>query len=270
MNYILNISSKLNLDDLQNCFSSDEIDYIYNEKVVDKRGGKHYFSTISFLPGLYAEDLAQRLVDIIILKYQRPILIKTLKHNFIEFDAYNTNEIIKSAEKSITVFNQIYNKIILVKNLTNYLKSSNNLSIEGFLNFRTTEYRRIIYMVLSDVIERFLIKEEYNTFIDILKQYIDNSVSQIDLIHIKPDKFGNFMLYNFKKERIIFEFDNINPTEIFLTNQDMLMSILISLIPKRIIWHTDLNSQYDNLKSTLANIFGERFSICKGCELCDN
>ncbi len=270
MNNILNITSKVNIGDIIKNFLPIEIDYLYTQLVVDKRGGKHYFTSISFIKPIESKVLAEVLSSFIIDNYEEKLLIDILNREFIEFSNAEAEEIIETAKNSIKVFNQIYNKIIFVKNLTNYLNGSNYISIEGFLNFRTSEYKRIVEMVLADSIEKFFIKEEYNDFIDMLKSYISYSEPQIDLLHIKPNIDGTFLFYNFKKERIIFEIDNVNPIEIFVTNNDILMSILITLIPKRIIWHRNSQIKCDNIETTIKNIFEDRVTVCSGCELCND
>ncbi len=268
MNNILNITSRQNLEDAINCFSYEEIDYFYSEYASGNGGAGVYRISIGLNNEISAQTLAEKLTDVVLPKYELRILHEILRHNFIDFSVDETEEIIKTAQNSINIFNQIYNRAIFVKNLTNIIENSNNISIEGFLNFRIAEYRRIAYMLISDAIEQFLIKEEYNDFIKMIKYYADISQSQIDLIHIIPNSDGSFMFYNFKKERIRFEIEEINSIEIFVTTQDMLMSILISLIPKRIIWHENRDCNLENIKSTIKQIFDNRFSVCKGCELC--
>ncbi len=269
MNNILNISSKVNFEELLNVFTFDKLDYFYFETKLNKRGGARYFLSIQFKAKVSLTDIAEAIGSFILSKYEPFLLEEMLKQSFPEFSKDESKEILDTAAESMCVFNQIYNKITIVKSLTKYLSFSDRLSIEGFLNFRTAEYKRILKMALSDAIDKFLIKEEYNDFVEMLKCYINNSEPKIDLIHIKPNSNGSFSFYNFKKNRIVFQIDEINSTEDFMTNEDMLMSILITLMPKRIIWHNNLNFQSENIKQTIEKIFDNRFCICNGCELCD-
>jgi len=80
------------------------------------------------------------------------------------------------------------------------------------------------------------------------------------------------LIYDFTKTNISINLEKTtpyNPIENFLTNEDILISILIALAPKRIIWHSTENSENLNITKTIKAIFKERFSICCGCELCD-
>ncbi len=270
MNDILNISSKINLEEIICTFTPDNIDYFYIERNPERRGSFRYFISLKFKSKLSATDIAKKLGSLIISKYEPFLLQEMLKQNFIEFSIDDSNEILDTAADSMVVFNQIYNEIAIVKSLTKYLGSSDTLSVEGFLNFRATEYKRIVRMVLADAIDKFLIKEEYNDFVEMLRCYIRDSEPQIDLIHIKPNSDGSFSFYNFKKDRILFQIDDMDTIENFLTNEDMLMSILIALMPKRIIWHNNLYFNCENIKTTIAKIFENRFCICSGCELCND
>ncbi|MBR5155528.1 MAG: putative sporulation protein YtxC [Clostridia bacterium] len=270
MNNILNISSKINFEEIISTFTPDKIDYFYTETQVNKRGSTRHFLSVQFKSEISSVYIAKELARFILAKYEPFLLQEMLSQNFLEFSDNESREILNTATNSMAIFDQIYNEITIVKNLTKYLDFYDSLSIEGFLNFRATEYKRVVRMVLSDAIDKFLIKEEYNDFVEMLKCYINDSEPQIDLIHIKPNLDGSFSFYNFKKNRIIFQMDEINPIENFMTNEDMLISILIALMPKRIIWHNNLYFEFENIKTTISKVFGNRFCICNGCELCNS
>ena len=270
MDNVINITSRQSLDDVVNYFSPEEIDFFHSEKVTSKRGVSLYYISLGLKKVISTKELAKRLTELIIFKYDDKVIKDILTHHFINFSHKETEEIIETTQNSIAIFNQIYNKGVVVKNLTNLIEISNNVSLEGFLNFRVAEYKRVVQMIISDAIEQLFAKEEYRQFIEIFKSYISYLEPQIDLIHIKPNSDGSFIFYNFKMERIIFKIEETNPIEIFVTNQDMLMSILLTFVPKRIIWHDNPDIELENIKLTIEQIFDKRFSVCKGCELCKN
>ncbi len=267
MNNILSISSKISFDELIDGFTPDEIDYFYIDTEFGKGRSERYFLSVKFKSQIAPAYIAKILGEFILSKYEPILLHKMLKQNFLEFSNDESQEILDTATDSMVVFNQIYNKTSIVKNLTKYLKFYDTLSIEGFLNFRANEYKRIVQMVLTDAIDKFFIKEEYNDFVNMLKCYINDSEPQINLLHIKPNSDGSFSFYNFKKNRITFQIDLI---ESCMTNEDMLISNLIALMPRRIIWHNNLFIESENIKTTIEKIFENRFCICSGCELCNS
>lgn len=270
MNNVLNIISRQSLVDAIHYFSPKEVDFFHSENTTNKRGVSLYYISIGLKKEISPEIVAEKLAELIIFKYEKYILRKILKKNFIDFTDQETNKIINVAQNSIAIFNQLYNKCIIVKNLTDLIKISDCISIEGFFNFRAKEYKHMAEMIISDAIEQLFIEEEYQQFIDILKSYVSFLEPQIELLHIKLNSDGSFSFYNFKMERIELKFDAINSIEISTTNQDILMSILLTFVPRRIIWHNNSEFKSENIKSTIQQIFEERFSVCKGCELCKN
>ena len=267
----LNISSKTNLDKIATSLieevSPDKIDYIYLENQRRKKETR-FFLSIKANECLCVEKICSHIADYILKFYEKPLIYDILKEQFIDFSPSENAEILKNAQKSIGFFDKLYCKRLIVNNLTNYLSISTNLSIEGFLRFRLKEYRRIIKISLSDAIEELFLKKEYEEFIELLKSYISYAEPLIDLLHIRPEYDGGFTLYDFKKSQIILEKEKEYQTEIFLTEDDMLMNVLIKATPRRIIWHNNCETKNQKLVNTIKEVFGARFTECAGCELC--
>ena len=125
---------------------------------------------------------------------------------------------------------------------------------------------------MYDAAEEYYIEKEYEEFIELLSDYIDQCPSMIYLLHISHKPDGEFLFYDFTKTKIRIDAEKTtahNPIENFLTYEDMLVSILITLAPKRIIWHSSEKHENNNITKTIQRIFKDRFSVCCGCELCD-
>ncbi len=50
--------------------------------------------------------------------------------------------------------------------------------------------------------------------------------------------------------------------------EDIIISGLITFVPKKIIVHKIENSVSKEFFETIKNVFGERYNICRGCERC--
>lgn len=273
MENCINISSKSALDgllsELFNTFPENII-YAYIEDTNRSRKKPRYFVSIKYQGIKLIEKISNFLARLMIKDYEREFMSIVLKEYFIDFSNFEKQIILDKAQKSIVSFNNFYLEKIFVKKITKHLLEFNNISLEGFLQFRVPEYRRIVQMILSNAIEELLVEQEYNEFIELIKFYINASPSDINLLHIKVNCDGSFSLYDFKKSEILFSNNQMELTEKILTESDKLLSILISTAPKRIIWHD--NSKIDNksLINTIKEIFGERFSECIGCEFCSS
>ncbi len=249
---------------------STEIDYILTQKISDNKNNR-YFLTIKGDKGLPATKLSEIIGNWIVDVYIENLSQKMLTMYFSQIEAYK-DRILESAAKKMTVLKNNYYKKYVVKNLTTYFKTENSLIIDGFLKFRLFEYREEILGALYDSVEEFYIEQEYEEFLELLSQYIYEKAPMIDLLHIKHDFDGKFYFYDFKKNNIAVDIeksDEINLIENFLTREDILISILITLAPKRIIWHNKYKIENLTIMNTVKELFKERFSLCNGCELCE-
>ncbi len=266
---ILTVKSKSMALMQSNMILTENIDYFCIDKGTVKEEQSIVF-VIRFIGILPTNEIAENLADVIISNFEYDIIKDVLQEKFIGFTHDEVLEIIETTKRSLVFFNEIYGRRIIVKKITNYISEYSSLSIEGFIRFRIKEYRRAVEMFIFEAIEELQIKNEYYDFIQLLKIYIETCPSLIDFVHIKIDSSGKYSFYDFKKAEIRLENEKSDSIEIFLTMDDLVMNILISLAPKRILWH--INPQYPNSKilNTLKQIFGERLSVCNGCEFCSD
>ncbi len=245
------------------------IDYYIIEEAQNKN--IRYIFYVTSQRRLEKEHIAELLGEWILRIYEPEIMSEILQLYFAD-NEFDRQQIISAVTKRTDYIRYFYNKGYIVKKITNYLKSENVLQIEGFIRFRLPEYRQELYNLLYDAVEEFYIEKEYEEFIDLLSTYINQSQPMIDLLHINHKSDGEFLFYDFTKTNMRFDAEKTtaqNPIENFLTNEDMLVSILIALAPKRIIWHSSKNVTDTNISKTISSIFKDRFSVCCGCELCD-
>ncbi len=269
----LNISSSVDLSYISNAIvntvSDDNLDYIITENIPYKTG-KRYFFQVKSRGEICADDVAELISDWIIDFYEPKLMAKMLKNDFAE-DINDRQKILQSAAKKNSLSKKIYNKKYIVKKVSKYLYDENNLYIDGFVRFRLCEYRHQLYMLLCEAVEEFYIEKEYEEFIELLGVYIDDRVPMVDLLHIKANSDGSFSFYDFRQSSIAFSIEEDSVSQLFknfLTEEDKLISVLITLAPKRIIWHETQNNKNQNIIKTVKEIFKDRFSVCHGCELC--
>ncbi len=273
MNNVLNITSRQSLEsityDVISSLFPNQIDYIYCEHRVKGRGLQpRYFLTLKTHGNMSSEVIASCLTEWILDNLEHIFASNILKERFISFSNTETDEILKNALKSIDNKSRSYNKKIIVKKLTDYLKSNKTLSLEGFLRFRSKEYCQMIEEYLFYAIEDFFADKEYMEFLELLRIYVSEAKPLINLIHIKFNCDGSFSLYNFKQTEIVLDPHEINLQSDIISEGDKLVSILLTLIPKRIIWHNNCRTKNMNLVNTIKEIFDNRFCECKGCQLC--
>lgn len=249
---------------------STEIDYILTQKIPGNKNDR-YFLTVKSDKELPVTRISEIIGNWMVDVYLEYLSQKMLAMYFSQIEAHK-DRILENVTKKMTALKNNYYKERVVKNLTKYFETESSLIIDGFLKFRLFEYREEILGALYDSVEEFYVEQEYEEFLELLSQYIYEKPPMIDLLHIKHDFDGKFYFYDFKKNNIAVDIeksDEINLIENFLTREDILISILITLAPKRIIWHNKCTVKNLTIMNTVKGLFKERFSLCTGCELCE-
>ena len=112
-----------------------------------------------------------------------------------------------------------------------------DLNLEGFFKFRMKDFISYI-SILSDIaLEEHLIKRDKREFLDSLKYFIDIQEEKMGLLRITIIKDGCFILSDENGNEI----ENLNNEELIslaleedLNNEDMLISAIMTLCPKKI------------------------------------
>lgn len=259
----LNTFENIIRENLQN-----NIIYLKDETVLSENHTKKHFFEICFKHYIDEEIIADLLSKWIIKCYEPYLIEKILYSEFPENHADKAEILKKVFEKKRYFENNQY----IVKKLTNYFKTENNIIISGFIQFRLNEYKKGLYIDLYEIIEDYYIEKEYEEFLELLKEYVDVKPSCIDLIHINTDSDGNYMFFDFKMNKINVEIEDdvsLNQFKNFFTRDDILLSFLITLAPKRIIWHKTQNLRNCNILNTVKTIFKNKVSVCTDCNECN-
>lgn len=254
--------------DITKEISCDEVDYICFEERGKRKGGTRYFLSLKSKKNISVDGLANCISDWILREFEHALAKDIFNERFsIVFDK-EADEIVKLALSGKCNCERLYDKKILVKNLTKYLNNNERISIDGFLRFRAKAYTHRIEEYLFDAAEEFFAEREYREFLELVKFYLLQTRSKIALLHIKLNCDGSFLLYDFKKSEVVLDrkdFDFYNGNS--FGNEDLL-SVLLTLNPKRIIWHNNCFVKDTNLIDTIKEIFEDRFTECNGCEFC--
>ncbi len=246
--------------------SPENVEMLYS----DKRDGKRYFLDITSNEPIPHSGIVDYISGWIINNYELRIMEELFDEFFNELESAERTGIILSAKEKISDSDRAYNRSLIGRKLSAYLYSEGVLSIDGFVRFRLNEYRRELEFLLIDAADEFFCVKEYDEFVGLMAEYVETQMPLIELIHIIPQGDGSFKLYDFRKLRIKIEYEGTlhGFTDDAMSEEDRLVGILLTLTPRRIIWHGVELSECRNLLMTLRQIFGKRFSICRGCELC--
>lgn len=160
---------------------------------------------------------------------------------------------------------------MIVRKLFEYFERSNNLILDGFVNFRLKEYTKDLEEIVEKAVDDFLMDREYKEFIRLLRYFVDIQEPKFDVIHIMAEYDDKYILLNDCMEEItnecIQEFVNeISEGEV--NNDDLLVSSLITMAPKKIVIHSPDKFKNKELLETVKNVFSGKVTTCCGCEVC--
>lgn len=188
-----------------------------------------------------------------VVKEITSFLMKVMKENILKEYIHKTySEIYKEQEfsiydKSLEIFDK---KEVLIREsifnkLNNYISNNNRIDIDGFVRFRMRELIDYVSNIGDIALEEYLMKKDYDEFINVLKYFTKVQDTKIDTLKIYIRKDNSFILYD-ENDNII---ENENDEELMnmfikenLNYEDFLISTLLSLCPNRIII-------YDSLKT---------------------
>lgn len=178
-------------------------------------------------------------------------------------DAYSvplvTKDELKIIERKCHVFKRVYH----------YLKSHRDIHLEGFWRFRLKDYRKQLTDAIEYAIEEYILDQEYQEFISLLRYFISMQDPKVSMVHVVQLDYQQFQLYSeagelLSKEDITFYLkDWIGDVQQY---DELIISTLISMAPQNIILHT--SDTQTTVIQTLMNIFEERLVLCTHCQQC--
>jgi putative sporulation protein YtxC len=149
-----------------------------------------------------------------------------------------------------------------------YLLDHSELHLHGFVRFRLKEYRLELMETIDAAIDEYLEDKQYQEFIELLRYFISTQESRHEVIHIVSGTNKHVSLYDenglpLQLEQLESIYGLSDPCD---RSDDDLISALITLAPKKIVFHHADERQA--LAQTLQSIFESRFSYCSTCAYC--
>jgi putative sporulation protein YtxC len=223
--------------------------------------------------------VSNALADYIINKYEEKLIARIINSNYCYFDVTEKNEILNFALRIMrnddkvflnSLF-QIRRRNLIIRRLIDYFEGSNTLVLEGFVNFRLKEYVKDLEEVVDKAVDDFLMEREYKEFIRLLRYFVDIQDPKFDTIHVIVSYENKYILLDETKREItnecIQEFVNeISEGEV--NYDDLLVSSLITLAPRKLVIHCFGQFKNKELLETIKNVFSGKVDICGGCDIC--
>jgi len=213
------------------------------------------------------------ITDLILDNWEETLLKHIIRENYYYFDDDEKSTIFDYAQKklNISVNKRKKNRLLILRRLTEYLESNSNINIDGFIRFRLKEYVDGLYDVADQAADDFIMDREYREFIELLKYFVEIQDPQAELVNVVLQPNGAFKLYDEREQVINSEYLEdfmLNITENEINYEDMLISALITVAPRNIVFHPGSGKMPRNTVETVSSVFSGRVSECEGCNLC--
>ncbi|WP_427339743.1 sporulation protein YtxC [Caloranaerobacter sp. DY30410] len=224
--------------------------------------------------------IAEAITDIVINIYQEKIIDRLIyeKYYYLSLedkkiiksrvgDYLNRNEYVLQEG----IMPQISKKAKILKIVMDFLDENDKLIIDGLINFRLKFFTELVDEALEKNVEDFFVEKEYREFIRVLQYFVELQESKVDLVNIIFKSDGTYQLFDKKMNLIdndIFQELAEEISESEMNYDDLLISSLITIAPKKIIIHIEKSIQDREIIKVIKNVFQNKVSVCPGCRLC--
>lgn len=223
--------------------------------------------------------LSRILTEVIIDHYELRLLNKIAKANFFYLNEKERSSVIETACKLLKDegmmqpggFYKLTRRNKIMRSVLDYLDSENEINIYGFVNFRLNMYMNELNETIERALEVFVAEREYNEFIKLLRYFVEIQECKIDAIHLFQSKDDRYLLFDENRNRVSSEYFDELKAEILddtINYDDLLISTLITISPKKITIHDVESFKNKELVQTIMNVFTDRISVCTNCEMC--
>ena len=222
--------------------------------------------------------LANILTKVIVDEYENKILLKLIEQNYCYFTKPEKRRIYKIALKYLISDEDMMHSYMqkrrydmICDKLSEYMNSSSSIVIDGFVNFRLKEYEGELQEIITKAVDDFVIEREYNEFIAVLKYFTQLQEPKYVTMHILPHSNGQYSFFDEKKVDITdvcTQQFSVEDDDLILKSDDLLLSILISTSPSKIIFHKSDTVKNREIVKTINAVFGKRIVKCDKCDVC--
>ncbi|MDP4169630.1 MAG: putative sporulation protein YtxC [Bacillota bacterium] len=156
-------------------------------------------------------------------------------------------------ERGESVLNEAINQIFL---------ETSSFSFDSFVKFRLRDYFRMLESFLEVSIDEYKMEQEYQVFVQTLREFLCNRPSKMALLHIVFDEeitFFNEQFHEIKRSELIKMVDRKLLFNHPVYVDSVSIAPLLSIAPSSVVIYTQNPEQ--PLIRTIHNIFEERITI---------
>lgn len=228
---------------------------------------------------IFKHYIADIISDIILNNWEDILLKDIIRENYYYFGDeekkliydYALRHINREGEDSRNTIYWLSRKSRILQKVLEFLRYNNHIIIDGFIRFRLKEYTSELRDAADKAVDDFLMEREYREFIQLLKYFVEIQEPKVEMVHVLIRAGGIFKLFDNKMQPIKSDYLEgfiIDLVDSEINYEDLLISALITIAPKRITLHYKNDGGQSATLETIKNVFTGRVSECVGCNLC--
>ncbi len=229
---------------------------------------------------IFKHYMANAFSDIIVYDMESKLIHKILTDHYYYFTPQEKQSILKHVDGVLDseeiryhdgITYKISRKAKILHQIMDFLKENQTIHMDGFVRFRLKTYLYELEEGIDKAVEEFLMEKEYDEFIRLLRYFVDIQEAKIDTANVLISEDGKYVLYDHVNRMINSEYLDDLATEMAdkdISYDDLLISSLITLAPKKIVIHFAGKVKNKEIIETIKNVFSNRVYICNGCQLC--
>lgn len=226
--------------------------------------------------------ISEAVADAIVTWWQPEIVRSIIDAAYPDLTEAETERIIRklfvvSNKQDIYLQTMISNlswKKEIASRVVEFLETGNEITIDGFIQFRLKDFRVELEQMVGDAVDEFLLEKEYDDFIDLLRYFVDTQEPRLKKVHVVLAPSGAFNMFDHNYTVIDNDYLEgfiLDLMENDLSYEDLLVSALITIAPLEIVLHVPSSiGEMSSAVNTIQSVFGTRVTMCIGCSKCLN
>lgn len=230
------------------------------------------------MDALVRHYVASALSDVIVERWESDLIRKIIRGSYSYFSrdeqdliADYTGRTLRGTGGDSRHGYKVNRKSQILHRLRDYFDTADELVVEGFVTFRLRDYLEELEDAVDRAVDEFLMEREYREFIRLLKYFVEIQEPRIEHVHVLLRPGGSFKLVDDDggaiKSESLEEFV-VEMVESEVNYEDLLISALITLAPRRLTVHVSDRTGDREPLETIMGVFGDRAVLCEGCSSC--
>ena len=229
---------------------------------------------------IFKHQLAEILAEHIINKWEAEFLWKEILRNCRGTSVEDRHQVFEKSSsfmrkchdnESLNLIMNYGRKNRIAHRLFDFMRENDQIVVEGFVTFYLRDYINEIKFSVELACEELRSQREYNDFVNLLRYFVDTQTSRIKEVNLMMGDSDIFYLWDGEGSQIDEQFMNYYLDDMLMEEinlDDVLVSILITIAPQRIILHNSSTLPNSESVQMIRKVFKERIKECCGCDHC--